>query len=176
MNVFSDYLLISLATGKGPFTNYVYKTRYVGGPKMSTTFFPQIFLSLSSWKTNQNEYLLLKFVDSEFEIGETIWWTTPMTNDSDGNAIKYSSWNEVWSLGGFRPNSKNQWIRELLLNVSGGWAFLTAKFLDHIGRRGRVRNCNVFDHHWGREVDKTLIVGYNYYHIYCKVASINWSH
>ena len=60
-------------------------------------FFPRIFLSLSSWKRKQtshwfktsvfsqfaswkrnpNKYSLKKFVDSEFEIGESIWWTTP---------------------------------------------------------------------------------------------------
>ena len=60
-------------------------------------FFPQIFLSLRSWKRKQtshwfkisvfsqfaswkryyNKYSLKNFVDSEFEIGESIWWTTP---------------------------------------------------------------------------------------------------
>ena len=60
-------------------------------------FFPRIFLSLSSWKRKQtshwfkisvfsqfaswkryyNKYSLKNFVDSEFEIGESIWWTTP---------------------------------------------------------------------------------------------------
>ena len=60
--------------------------------------FPQIFLSLSSWKRKQTsywsqtvffpqftswkninkKYSLKTFVYLEFEIGETIWWTTPM--------------------------------------------------------------------------------------------------
>ena len=36
------------------------------------------FLSLPVEKQQlDNKYLLQKFVDSEFEIGETIWWTTP---------------------------------------------------------------------------------------------------
>ena len=37
----------------------------------------RFFFSLSqfgSWKRNHNKYSLKKFVDSEFEIGETIWW------------------------------------------------------------------------------------------------------
>ena len=44
-------------------------------------FFPRIFHSQSkkktnfaSWKRNRNRYFFKKFVDSEFEIGETIWW------------------------------------------------------------------------------------------------------
>ena len=56
-------------------------------------FFPRIFLSwnrkqtsywsktvfsqFAGWKRNHIKYSLKKFVDSEFEIGETIWWTTP---------------------------------------------------------------------------------------------------
>ena len=35
-----------------------------------TGFFPQF----SNWKRNHNKCLLEKIVDSEFEIGETIWW------------------------------------------------------------------------------------------------------
>ena len=35
----------------------------------------QFFCSqFASWKRNHDKYSLEKFVDSEFEIGETIWW------------------------------------------------------------------------------------------------------
>ena len=63
-------------------------------PIFFTTFFPQFFLSLSSWKRkqicywskivffsqiaswkrNDNKYAFKELVDSEFDIGETIWW------------------------------------------------------------------------------------------------------
>ena len=32
------------------------------------------FSQFASWKKNHNKYSLKFFVDSEFEIGETIWW------------------------------------------------------------------------------------------------------
>ena len=38
----------------------------------------QVFFSqFDSWKRNHNKHSLKKFVDLEFEIGESIWWTTP---------------------------------------------------------------------------------------------------
>jgi hypothetical protein len=40
-------------------------------------FKTSVFSQFASWKRNHNEYSLKKFVDSEFEIGESIWWTTP---------------------------------------------------------------------------------------------------
>ena len=51
---------------------------------LSRKFFHEFFLSLSSWKRRQTLYCpqtvfflslpAKKFIDSEFEIGETIWW------------------------------------------------------------------------------------------------------
>ena len=38
-----------------------------------------VFFQFASWNRNHNKYLLKKIVDSEFEIGEIIWWTTPVS-------------------------------------------------------------------------------------------------
>ena len=58
-NFFHEFLSV-WAVGKG--------NKLLIGPK-------QIFFSqFDSWKRNQNKYSLKKFVDSEFEICETIWW------------------------------------------------------------------------------------------------------
>ena len=46
--------------------------------KQTSNWFKTGFFSqFASWKRNYNKYLLKKFVDSEFEIGESIWWTPP---------------------------------------------------------------------------------------------------
>ena len=100
-------------------TNFLYKCFSVWAVEKENKFLiglKQFFFLILPVKKEIIKHSWIKVVDSGFEIGETIWWTKPMTNDSDGNAIKYSSWNVVWSLGGFRPSSKSQWIRELLLH------------------------------------------------------------
>ena len=34
----------------------------------------QFFSQITSWKRNNDKYSLKELIDSEFEIGETIWW------------------------------------------------------------------------------------------------------
>ena len=42
--------------------------------KQTSWWSKTVFSHFDSWKRNHNKYLLKTFVDSEFEIGETIWW------------------------------------------------------------------------------------------------------
>ena len=55
----------------------------------------RFFGQFSSWKRNHYKHLLKKFVDSEFEIGEIIWWVHRLI------CISQKHWDDIMDL--FRP-------------------------------------------------------------------------
>ena len=65
------------------------------------------FFSVCSWKRNHNKYSLKKFVDSEFESGENIWWIVPkmvMIHELPDSVVQFLWLLCVWNCN--QGNSK----------------------------------------------------------------------
>ena len=75
----------------------------------------QVFFSqFDSWKRNHNKYWLKHFVYLEFEIGESIWWTTPWSEES----------KKIFT--GFKSRWIMPWLKVIYTKYSKHWPYTVA--------------------------------------------------
>jgi hypothetical protein len=94
--IFHQLFYPILSTNFSQFEQLKMKTNFL---LVQNRFF---FSHFSNWKRNHNKFLLKKIVDSEFEIGETIWWAyrqlgkLTFTVDYSLESICLSSTHKSW--------------------------------------------------------------------------------